>query len=519
MKYGYFMRIRVIIGLTLVSLAAVSLPMAPASAASAPTSVPKWSMVPMSKDNGGDGFIDGDGGVPSAGALTMNPSPTFVGAGNGVAQPNERLIGGNLSWYLDQAGYPVRLDACDSTGDRYTWTIVGPAGTSTITSERALKKMTCGTTVLLPEGSHTLTLRVITGKKSDTKAVKAAVSNILMVALGDSYASGEGNPRNVESWLTEGGLLSRFTPYWDDDPCNRSTRGAPAQAALALEQSSPKTSVTLVDVACSGATVAAGVLGPFAAVGQSKSQIEQVRQIIGDRQIDLVTLSVGGNDVGFASVLTACASDANCPIGAPPRGILTGYPTLQAGVQARTAQLPAAYARIAGCLGGASCSVTGPGAGSAPLRMAPGAQILPTLYPDITRAPNGAPCDYLTIRAANMAWARDTTLVPTPAATYDYLTTSRTPVTFPLASGTLNQQIAATTTLGWTPVTGSWSASGDSAEGHGICAGDRAWAFGLTALNGMSSASFHPNPVGQFVIATALAGAMKPAVSLSTARR
>jgi hypothetical protein len=220
------MRTPVIIGLTLASLAAVSLPMAPASAASAPASVPKWSMVPMSKDNGGDGFIDGDGGVPSAGALTMNPSVTFVGAGNGVAQPNERLIGGNLSWYLDQAGYPVRLDACASTGDRYTWTIVGPAGTSTTTSERALKKKTCGTTVLLPEGPHTLTLRVTTGKKADSKAVKAAVSNILMVALGDSYASGEGNPRNVESWLTEGGLLSRFTPYWDDDPCNRSTRGA-----------------------------------------------------------------------------------------------------------------------------------------------------------------------------------------------------------------------------------------------------------------------------------------------------
>jgi hypothetical protein len=151
--------------------------------------------------------------------------------------------------------------------------------------------------------------------------------------------------------------------------------------------------------------------------------------------------------------------------------------------------------------------------------MAPGAQIIPTLYPDITRAADGTSCDYLTIRAANMAWARDTTLVPTPAATYDYLTTARTPVTFSLASGTLNQQIAATTSLGWTPATGSWSASGDSAEGHGVCAGGQAWVFGLTALNGMSSASFHPNPAGQFVIAMALAGAMTPAVSISPARR
>ena len=519
MTYGGVMRPRLTIGLILASIAGAALPMVPAAAAPAASAVPKWSMVPMSKDSGGDGFIDGDGGVPSAGALTMRPSATFVGAGNGVAQPNERLIGGSLSWYLDAAGYPVRLDACDSTGDTYTWTIVGPAGTSTTTPQRALKKKTCSTTVLLPEGAHTLTLRVASGKKSVGKTITAQVSNILMVALGDSYASGEGNPRNVESWLAGGSLFTQFTPYWDSDPCNRSTRGAPAQAALALEQSSPKTSVTLVYVACSGATVTSGVLGPFAAAGQTQSQIEQVRQIIGGRQIDLVSLSIGGNDIGFSSVLTVCASDANCPISTPPRGVLSGYPTVQAGVQARTGQLAAAYARIAGCLGGATCSTTGPGASTVPLPMAPGAQVLSTLYPDITRAADGGPCDYLTIRSANMAWARDTTLVPSPAATYDYLTTSRSPVTFPLASGTLNQQIAATSSLGWTPVIGSWSASGDSAQGHGVCAGDQAWAFGLTALNGMSSASFHPNPTGQAVIATAMAAALTPAVSLSTARR
>lgn len=519
MTYGGGMSLRIIIGLTLASIAGAALPMVPASAAPAASAVPKWSMVPMSKDSGGDGFIDGDGGVPASGALTMQPSTTFVGAGNGVAQPDERLIGGSLSWYLDAAGYPVRLDACDSSGDTYSWTIIRPDGTSTTTPERSLKKKTCGTTMLLPEGANTFTLRVKSGTKTVTKSVTAAVSNILMVALGDSYASGEGNPRNVESWLAGGSLFAPFTPYWDSDPCNRSTRGAPAQAALALEQSSPKTSVTLVYVACSGATVTSGVLGPFTAAGQTQSQIEQVRQIIGGRKIDLVSLSIGGNDIGFTSVLTACSSDANCPIGTPPRGTLSGYPTVQAGVQARTAQLPAAYARIAGCLGGATCSTTGPGASTAPLQMAPGARVLATLYPDITRAADGGPCDYLTIRSANMAWARDTTLVPNPAPSYDYLTTSRSPVTFPLTSGTLNQQIAATSSLGWTPVIGSWSASGESAQGHGVCAGDQAWAFGLTALNGMSSASFHPNPAGQVVIATAMAGALTPAVSLSTARR
>ena len=513
------MRPRVIIGLALASVVAASLPAATAAAATAPTSVPRWSMIPMSKDAGGDGFIDGDGGVPSAGALSMTPSSTFVGQGNGIAQPNERLIGGSLSWYLDKAGYPVRLDACGSSGDRYTWTITGPDGASTTTAERALKKKTCATTVLLPEGQQTLTLRVTSGKKNAINTVVATVSNILMVALGDSYASGEGNPRNVDAWLSGGGLFASFSPYWDDDPCNRSTRGAPAQAALALEQSSPLTSVTLIDVACSGATVAAGVLGPYPAAGQKQSQIEQVRQLAGGRAIDLVTLSVGGNDVGFAAVLTACATDANCPVSPPPNGALAGYPTVQAGVQARVAQLPAAYARIAGCLGGASCSATGAGSSTAPLLMAPGAKVLATMYPDITRAADGAPCTYLTYRAANMQWARDTILVPSPAAAYDYVTTARATVSMPLASGSLYQQVGATGVLGWAPVVGSWSASGDSAQGHGLCAGSEAWTYGLTALNGFASASFHPNSTGQRVIAKALVDAYPGAVSIPSTRR
>ena len=149
-------------GLTLVvPIAALVVAVAgtPAVAAPGPTAKPAWSMVPMSKDANGDGFIDGDGGVPRSGAMSLQPSRTFVGAGNGIAQPHERLIGGSLSWYLDAAGYPVRLDACGSRGTSFSWTITGPSGSRT-TPARALKKKTCKTTVLLPEGAHTLTLTV-----------------------------------------------------------------------------------------------------------------------------------------------------------------------------------------------------------------------------------------------------------------------------------------------------------------------------------------------------------------------
>lgn len=476
---------------------------APAFAAPAVRAVPEWSMVPMSKDADKDGVIDGDGGVPTQGSRTLTPARTFDGAGNGIAQPNERLIDGALSWYLDTAGYPVRLNACRSTGEAYTWTITGPDGTRT-TPERALGKKTCGTTLLLPEGGHTLSLTVRRGSRTATEATSADVRNILMVALGDSYASGEGNPRNVDAWLRDGGPLTRFEPYWDDDPCNRSALGAPARAALMLEKADARTSVTLVNVTCSGATIDAGVLGPQRGAS-ALSQIERARRIVGPRPIDLVTVSVGGNDVGFEDLLLNCATQAECATSRPTTGRLRGYPTVQEGVQARTGDLPTGYARIAACLGGASCSTTGPGS-RAPLSLSPGARVVSTLYPDITRAASGAPCTYLSFTAQTMAWARDTILVPDPQPAFEYRTSAGA-VSLALPNATLNAQVAATSALGWRPALGAWAASGDSPTGHGMCAGTEAWVFGLTALTGFPSASFHPNPTGQQVLAQALVDA------------
>lgn len=500
----------ILIAACLVSPLATTTPLA--QAAPIATAKASWSMVPMSKDANGDGFIDGDGGVPVSGALSMAPSRTFTGAGNGVAQPNERLIGGALSWYLDPAGYQVILNACKSTGASYQWTVTpkAPSSLPMTTDSRPLKKKSCKTRLTLREGEYSFALTVEGGTSQDSRTISASVRNILMVAMGDSYASGEGNPRNVDAWLRDGGPFISFDPYWDDDPCNRSTRGGPAQAALALEQASSTTSVTLVYVACSGATVDGGILGPQPGAGQPLSQIEQVRKLIGNESIDLLSLSIGGNDVGFTSILTACATTPECAVRPAPNGALARYPTLQQGVQAQTAKLPGDFARIAACLGGSTCQLAGKRSFRA-LPMAKDAVVLPTLYPDITRGTDGQSCSYLTIPATDFAWARDTTLLPNPAARYDYPLRSGKAASLSLASGTLNQQVGGTFTLGWKPVTKIWATTGESATGHGVCAGNDAWAFGLTALAGFSSAGFHPNPRGQVAIADAITGAARAA--------
>ncbi len=474
---------------TLISGIAIQAPTA--QAASAVKAVGTWSMVPQSKDSNGDGFIDGDGGVPSSGALSAQPSTNFVGAGNFIAQPNERLIDGSLSWYLQPDGFPVSLNACKSVGDMFRWTVQRGGEVVVTTPLKKLTRKTCRQTIVLPEGLHSLKLTVRKGSTAKRVSMIANVSNILMVVMGDSYASGEGNPRNVDAWLRNSS--ARFNPYWDSDRCNRSVHGAPAQAALRLEKSSSKTSVTLVDVSCSGATIDRGILG--AQYLNTPSQIEQVTALIGNRSIDVLSLTIGGNDVGFGSILTTCALANNCPLAKATSRPLSNYPTVQSGVQSETAKLAGAYTRINNCLADAPCqSATGesiPG-----LRITPGGKVFLSSYPDITRSADGSICNYLTISRGDFQWARDTILNPSPTNPFAYTTSRSQKVDLDTAAGSLNGQVNATSSLGWQPVMGVWGASGDSATGHGVCAGSNAWVFGLTGITGFTSGSFHPNPQG-----------------------
>jgi lysophospholipase L1-like esterase len=113
---------------------------------------------------------------------------------------------------------------------------------------------------------------------------------------------------------TEAGL----TPTWQDRRCHRSTRSAQAMTALALEESDPRRSVTFVDLACSGATIAAGLLGPWVGVedpGDGTTLPPQVlasKALIGPRTPDAVLLSVGGNDAGFDQIVLNCIAEARC---------------------------------------------------------------------------------------------------------------------------------------------------------------------------------------------------------------
>lgn len=80
---------------------------------------------------------------------------------------------------------------------------------------------------------------------------------MLIVSLGDSYGSGEGNPdlHQIFDPRPESFFQVHRPTQWVDKRCHRSATAGPAEAARRLEASDPKTSVTFLSFACSGATI------------------------------------------------------------------------------------------------------------------------------------------------------------------------------------------------------------------------------------------------------------------------
>ncbi|HEX6752331.1 MAG TPA: SGNH/GDSL hydrolase family protein, partial [Solirubrobacterales bacterium] len=113
-----------------------------------------------------------------------------------------------------------------------------------------------------------------------------AAAPVPYVALGDSYSSGEGNG-----------------PF--DGPCHRALAGASAY---------PRMLPSLVGYlaqpsfhACTGATIADVLARPQPRRGNQRIQLEYV-----DPSTRLVTLTIGGNDLGFEDIVKQCLLPGNC---------------------------------------------------------------------------------------------------------------------------------------------------------------------------------------------------------------
>ena len=127
-----------------------------------------------------------------------------------------------------------------------------------------------------------------TPARSDNTRTVVEGDRLEYVALGDSYSSGEGNS-DFNPWTSIAGV----------NECHRSKD----YAYPSLLANDPSLGLKLVDfVACSGATTETVLNGGSGAGAWGEpAQVDALSE-----STDIVTITIGGNDVGFAGFATTC---------------------------------------------------------------------------------------------------------------------------------------------------------------------------------------------------------------------
>jgi lysophospholipase L1-like esterase len=194
-------------------------------------------------------------------------------------------------------------------------------------------------------------------------ATEIMVRDIFIAGLGDSIASGEGNPDRAIALSDEGfcfrsylGAASaqyyrpsragykggraceapdtlqnwqRQSALWFNNACHRSLYSYQTRTALALAVQYPHIAVTYLPLACTGATIAEGLFGAQRAreclpaknaascAGTVSAQLAELREAVAAakkrqpaRNLDLVLLSIGANDIDFSGLVADVIVDS-----------------------------------------------------------------------------------------------------------------------------------------------------------------------------------------------------------------
>lgn len=257
------------------------------------------------------------------------------------------------------------------------------------------------------------------------------------VAMGSSFAAGPSVTVSADSPATR---------------CNRSRDNYARQLAR-LRQ------FDLVDVSCGGAT-SAHLLGPW------NELAPQIDALTADTA--LVTITIGGNDVGYVGRLFMASCKGGADLPASAAAMCKGMAARQqaGGASASLPAIPteAAWATLAGSLDRATSEVR---------RRAPRARLIFVDY--VTLLPSGALCPQVPLNANDAASAR---------ATARRLAQETAAAAKRAEAQTLRVSVLS--------------------QGHDACAA-QPWANGFIAREGVDPFTpYHPNLAGMTAIATAL---------------
>jgi len=240
---------------------------------------------------------------------------------------------------------------------------------------------------------------------SDRATADILVRDLLIAGLGDSIASGDGNPDRAISLTDEGFCFRRFlgggrSEYfrpgragyrgvkacgngaegaridtdwaqhgarWLNAACHRSLYGYQMRTALALAIENAHSAVTFIPLACTGATIEDGLLerqraretacGGRACPNVVPAQLAQLGNALAlahrrrpDRNLDLVLLTIGANDIGFSELVADVIIKSATERALFKRGGMIA--AVEDAEQVLNAKLPINFARLRAALKG-----------------------------------------------------------------------------------------------------------------------------------------------------------------------
>jgi hypothetical protein len=193
-----------------------------------------------------------------------------------VSEPDVRILDGECEWSLPNGDDAKIIEPSNVQGSSI--------------------KLPCSSLLIISVGAGKQIV-VKLQQAGATAETTVSISDSLVVGVGDSFSSGEGNPdvpaklrwaidRSLD-WAADGGTITDvvtagplrkasgdyFAAQWLDRSCHRSAYSYQLRSAMQLALADPSRAITFLSYACSGAEVNEGLFQPYIGPEKTDSKV------------------------------------------------------------------------------------------------------------------------------------------------------------------------------------------------------------------------------------------------------